>query len=36
MMDWNIAGFRPSREVFGVGEGIRTLDSRSHSPEFYH
>ena len=21
---------------FGVGGGIRTLDSRSHSPEFYH
>ena len=23
-------------ENFGVGGGIRTLDSRSHSPEFYH
>ncbi len=23
-------------EGFGVGGGIRTLDSRSHSPEFYH
>jgi hypothetical protein len=22
--------------VVGVGRGIRTLDSRSHSPEFYH
>jgi hypothetical protein len=21
---------------YGVGGGIRTLDSRSHSPEFYH
>ena len=22
--------------IVGVGEGIRTLDTRSHSPEFYH
>ena len=24
------------RKGFGVGGGIRTHDSRSHSPEFYH
>ncbi len=27
---------RKAERNFGVGEGIRTLDSRSHSPEFYH
>ena len=37
----NAAGERKQVPVdgwwdFGVGGGIRTLDSRSHSPEFYH
>ena len=25
-----------NQQRIGVGGGIRTLDSRSHSPEFYH
>ncbi len=32
-------GIRNCREfkgIIGVGGGIRTHDSRSHSPEFYH
>ena len=31
-----LSGRSGPRQETGVGEGIRTLDSRSHSPEFYH